>query len=234
MTANFTFEKLERDTLNEQVHRELRAAIMAARFAPGERLTVRAISAAFGVSTMPVRAAFARLAAEKAVMPLANGTISIPRLTRQRFDELAELRVLLEGTATEKAAALMTDVELAELDRLDDVLKAAAAAGDADTYLQHNQVFKFTIYNAARGPVLADLIERIWLQIGPLLRLYTSDFASEMPARGRNEIIAALRRRDAAAARLATERDIRSGTGFLLRVAWFPDQPANGSDEGDG
>lgn len=201
---------------------------MSARFEPGQRLTVRAISAAFGVSTMPVRAAFARLAAERAVTPLANGTIAIPRLTRDRFDELVELRLLLEGKAAEKAAARVTDDDLTDLRRLCDGLAASAAAGDVDAYLRRDQSFKFQIYQIARAPALADLIERIWLQIGPLLRLYGSDIRNPAAGDGRAAIVAALAARDAEGTRRALESDIRRGTAVLLRQARFD---AAASDE---
>jgi len=201
---------------------------MSARFEPGQRLTVRAISAAFGVSTMPVRAAFARLAAERAVTPLANGTIAIPRLTRDRFDELVELRLLLEGKAAEKAATRVTDADLADLQRICDDLAASAAAGDVDAYLRRDQGFKFQIYRIARAPALADLIERIWLQIGPLLRLYGSDIRNPAAGDGRAAIIAALAGRDGERTRLALENDIRRGTTVLLRLARFD---AAGGDE---
>ena len=47
------FQHLGRDPLHERVYRQLRDAIIAAKFEPGEKLTVRAISTAFGTSTMP-------------------------------------------------------------------------------------------------------------------------------------------------------------------------------------
>ncbi|WP_454683324.1 GntR family transcriptional regulator [Ancylobacter moscoviensis] len=225
MTEQVVFEKLERDPLHERVHRELRSAIIAARFEPGQKLTVRAISSAFGVSTMPVRAAFARLAAEKAVTALANGTISIPLLTREQFDELIELRMLLEGIATEKAARVITDEEIEALQLIAGELHEAAQANDADAYLRLNQQFKFAIFKAARAPALEDLIERLWLQIGPFMRHYAADIRGQLDTDRYDAVIAALRRADGRTARAAMEEDVAGGAVFLKRVAVFAEEP---------
>src|ERR1022692_5321497 len=68
-------KKISWEPLHEIAYRELRRAIMSARYAPGETLTVRATASALGVSPMPVRAAFSRLIAERAVEALGNGTV---------------------------------------------------------------------------------------------------------------------------------------------------------------
>lgn len=226
MTEQVVFEKLERDPLHERVHRELRSAIIAARFEPGQKLTVRAISSAFGVSTMPVRAAFARLAAEKAVTALANGTISIPLLTREQFDELVELRILLEGVATEKAARLIEPGEIEELGQIAAALHDAVQANDADNYLQLNQKFKFTIFRAARAAALEDLIERLWLQVGPFMRHYAADIRGQLDTDQYDAVIASLRRRDGITARAAMEADVAGGAEFLKRTAVFAEDAA--------
>ncbi|MFT0858939.1 GntR family transcriptional regulator [Ancylobacter sp. G4_0304] len=226
MTEQVVFEKLERDPLHERVHRELRSAIIAARFEPGQKLTVRSISAAFGVSTMPVRAAFARLAAEKAVTPLANGTISIPVLTREQFNELMELRMLLEGIATEKAARLIMPDEISSLQLIAGGLHEAAQANDADGYLQLNQQFKFAVFKAARAPVLEDLIERLWLQIGPFMRHYAADIRGQLDTDQYDAVIDALRRGDGRTARAAMEADVAGGAEFLQRTAVFAEEAA--------
>lgn len=221
MKAEVAFERLEREPLHERVYRQLRSAIIAARFEPGRKLTVRSISSAFGVSTMPVRAAFTRLVAEKAVAAQANGTIIIPIITKTQFDELIELRIYLEGLAAIKAAGRISLEELVELQRFAAKLREAAETNDADAYLQLNQNFKFALFRAARSPALEDLIERIWLQIGPFMRHYASDVRGQIDTDQYSAVIDALRRGDADAAREAMEKDIVAGARFIEQVASF-------------
>ena len=55
------------DNLQEQLYQNLRAALLAGTFKPGERLKIRDLAAAWGTSPMPVRAALQRLVAEGAL-----------------------------------------------------------------------------------------------------------------------------------------------------------------------
>jgi DNA-binding GntR family transcriptional regulator len=222
MTTEYPdFEKLERDPMHERVYRALRNAIFTASFKPGQKLTVRGISEAFEVSTMPVRAAFTRLVAERVLTAQGNGTITIPILTRATFDELVGLRVLLEGIAAERAAALITQAELAALDRLAEALTAATTENDANAYLEGNFQFKFAVFRAARSPALEDLIERIWLQISPFMRFFTEDVRGQADSDRHMETVAALRRSDGDGARAAMREDILGGAEFLRQHAKF-------------
>ncbi len=227
MTNYPDFEKLERDPMHERVYRALRNAIFTASFTPGQKLTVRGISDAFEVSTMPVRAAFTRLVAEKALTAQANGTITVPVLTRAIFDELVGLRVLLEGIAAARAAPLITEAELTALDGFSAALTAATTGNDAKAYLEGNFQFKFAVFRAARSPALEDLIERVWLQISPFMRFFTEDVRGQADTDQHVETVAALRRRDGEGARAAMQNDILGGAEFLHRYAKFAEpEPA--------
>jgi DNA-binding GntR family transcriptional regulator len=209
-------KKLSRDPLHERTYSELRDAIMSAAFAPGDRLTVRGIAAQFGISAMPVRAAFARLIAEKAVVQNANGTIEIPHMTREHYRELIMLRALLEGRAAEIAASRITPEELEALRLLGDRLTEASKAADAKAYITLNQKFKFAVVAAAKSPVLAELVEQLWMRVGPFMRFYAADVHIQHELDKHVEAVGAMARGDAAAARLAIERDILDGAEFLF------------------
>ena len=210
------------EPLHDKIYRELRAAIMAAKFAPGQKLTVRTIAEVMGVSPMPIRAAFLRLVADKAVELRSNGSIALPELSRPKFEELIDLRIDLEGLAAEKAATKITSKELVELERIAHALTKAAERDEADAYLEQNQKFKFAVFEAARLPVLLDLIERLWMQIGPFMRYYSKGIRRQLEIDQHEAVLAALRAGDAKAARRAMERDIADGAKFLLKVASFP------------
>ncbi len=57
---------VESETMADKVYQQLREALMSGRFAPGQALSLRGVAEAVGSSTMPVRAALTRLAAERA------------------------------------------------------------------------------------------------------------------------------------------------------------------------
>jgi len=211
---------LARDPLHQRAYEELRNALMAGRFAPGEKLKIRETAERMQISTMPVRAAFSRLVAERAVSQASTGSIVIPTMTSDQVGELMTLRAHLEGMATERATPLLTEADLRGLEKLVEKTINAAANKDSAGYLRNNQNFKFTIYKAAQMPGLFDLIERLWLQIGPFM----SHYARGMPYplskdTHKQEILAALKRRDPIEARKALEKDVLYGMDFLKKIA---------------
>lgn len=213
--------KLSREPLHDRVYKELRRALMAAHFTPGEQLTLRATAERLGVSVMPVRAAFNRLVAERAVTLLPNGSLVIPQMSANRFEELVELRLKLEGLAANKAAKTISPAELDVLARISDDLTSAGTAGDGERYLDLNNAFKFTIYEASRSPELFSLIEAIWLQFGPFMHNYAKDVRVQTVDDRHDEILAALRAGDGDEAQKAMEADIAGGAKFLATVATF-------------
>src|SRR5690606_18696518 len=83
----------------------------------GERINIEALARRLEVSPTPVREALARLEADGLVRkrPLAGYTAT-PLLTRAEFDELVEMRLILEPAAARRVAA--RDLPAADLARL--------------------------------------------------------------------------------------------------------------------
>ncbi|RBP14005.1 GntR family transcriptional regulator [Roseiarcus fermentans] len=163
------FAPITHFTLYERVYEELRKAIMAGRFASGDSLTIRGVAQQFGTSAMPVREALRRLATEGAVEVLANRTIRIPLMTKERLDELHTIRVALESEAARLAASRATEAELQAIESLNNDFIETSRASDVGKTLAANQRFHFAVYAAARAPTLLSLIGMLWLQAGPWL-----------------------------------------------------------------
>lgn len=94
-----------RVTLADGVYESVKALIMDHVLAPGGRVTIDALARQLGVSPTPVREALARLESEGLVRkrPLAGYTTT-PLLTRAEFEDLFEMRMLLEPAAARRAA----------------------------------------------------------------------------------------------------------------------------------
>ena len=78
------------DNLQEQLYQNLRAALLAGTFKPGERLKIRDLAAAWGTSPMPVRAALLRLVAEGALLRVAVKGWDVPGYVHPRHAEALE------------------------------------------------------------------------------------------------------------------------------------------------
>lgn len=112
---------------------------------------------------------------------------------------------------------MLTPADVQRLREIDDTLAAAIKSGDAGTYMQANYDFHFTLYRAQPQKTLTQLIETLWLQVGPYMRtLYGRVPNSELNDRHRGAI-AAIEAKDADALRDAIAADISDGMGMLGR-----------------
>ncbi|WP_225783442.1 GntR family transcriptional regulator [Xenophilus sp. Marseille-Q4582] len=103
-------------SLAEDVYDAIFNQLMALKIAPGERITVDALVKELNVSHTPIREALGRLEGEGLVVKQhLVGFRAAPQITRRRFDELYELRLLLEPPAAAKAALAMNAERLALL-----------------------------------------------------------------------------------------------------------------------
>lgn len=196
-------------TLQDGTYLKLRQWLSVGRFLPGERLKIKQLAEAIGVGVMPVRAALQRLAAEGALSNVPNCGVTVPQLSRLEFDDVLQNRLLLEGEAAERGALRLSAAQLDELARLGESMQRAIVADDLKRYLADNEDFHLILYRAAGSPMLINLIETVWLRIGPLSNRIHDDphvWASMNDAHA--ELLVALRRRDAPAVRRAIERDL--------------------------
>jgi len=102
--------------LAEEAYEAIFAQLMALRIAPGSRITVDNLARELNVSQTPIREALGRLEGEGLVIKThLIGYSAAPQITRRRFDELYDLRLLLEPAAAQRAARTMDAGRLANL-----------------------------------------------------------------------------------------------------------------------
>lgn len=201
---------------HDRVYRTLRGRIMHGELAPGAALTLRGIAKEFDVSMTPAREAVRRLAAEGALTLSPSGRATTPVLSRERIEELAALRALIE---TELASRALPRAHIALIDRLQTINAAIAeriAHHDAVGYISTNLEFHRTLYLRAQAPAMLAMAETVWLQLGPTMRkLYGRLNRSDLPA-GHRQIVAALRAGDEPGLRLAVRTDVTQGLRMLV------------------
>ncbi|ANG64631.1 GntR family transcriptional regulator [Marinobacterium aestuarii] len=210
-------------TVNQKVYLSLRHALMCGEIPPGRALTIRELAATLEVSPMPVREALRQLAAESALEIQGNRRVLVPKMTAMKFQELLEARVALESHAAERAMPYIDKAGLAELEQLDARVDAAYERGDHAQVSICNQQFHRRLYSANPHQVTLTLIESLWLQLGPFMRLATTELAGHYQIDRHNEALDAIRRHDAFALRLAISADIRDGIGFVITSGLFQD-----------
>lgn len=91
--------------LAEDVYEAIFNKLMSLEIAPGGRVTVDGLVRELEVSHTPIREALGRLEGEGLVVKThLVGYSAAPQITRRRFDELYDLRLLLEPAAARRAA----------------------------------------------------------------------------------------------------------------------------------
>ena len=216
--GQFGLGRIERETVQERVYSILRDKLMRGSFAPGQKLKIAELAQALGTSAMPVRDALNRLAAERAVESLPNRGVRVPALSKNSLEDLREARFAVEGLAVERAAVHMSGETLAVLRRLIEAQSATDAERVSEGSAEQNRAFHFAIYRQSQSSVLMPIIESLWLQCGPYLRIASQMFDGR-EGRGTDfhvDIVDALARGDSMAARLALQSDI--GRAFDLVI----------------
>lgn len=213
--------------LHEVVYQRLNKALMAGQIRSGQKLTSRKLAKELGTSDMPVRAALTKLQALRALEQLPNGSHVLPPMTRERFSDLVQSRMICEPALTEIAARHIKPADLRAIRKEASALTQSARDQDIDAYLLHNYEFKFSIYRAASSDSMLFLIETIWLQVGPFLRQFGGRFGGNLSGilelDYHEEIVEALARGDGKAAAELMHKDISEGFAFLLQNADFAD-----------
>ncbi len=217
-------EKKEQDgSVRASVHAELRLRFLTGRITPGTHLSTRRLAHELGVSQMPVRDALGRLAADGAVDIRSKRRIIVPPMTAARHADLLVCRELLEPAAAQAAIARLDDVAIQRLEVVDKAIGDALDSGDVDAYMRANHEFHFTIYRAQPHPTLVQLIETLWLQFGPYMRIVYDRYDRERLADQHVCAIRAIRRRRAADLSRAILLDIRDGMNLLQRNGFAVD-----------
>jgi DNA-binding GntR family transcriptional regulator len=208
----------------------LRAEIVAGEWSPGERITEQALCKRYGVSRTPLREALKILETQGllALLPNRGAVIAEPTLE----DTVEKLRVMgaLEALAAVIACEQASAKAMAALERLHGQMMAAHAARDAARYFALNGRAHRAIVLAAGNRTLAALHESLSRQVE--LARHLANFRESLSDESKQEheaIIAALLRRDGAAAQEAVERHIAT---VLRKIrATRPDGPCGAGND---
>jgi len=220
-TADDADETLEvSPVLHASIYEELRRRLITGKIVPGVGLSTRGLAGEMGVSQMPVRDALSRLAAEGAVEIRSKRKIVVPPMTPERFDDLLHCRLLMEPDAAVKAMPHINAARLRQLREIDAAMDAAIASGDVLGYMENNFAFHFAIYRAGDRPIQTRLIEALWLQFGPFMRVVYGRFGTANLVDQHRIALDAIEAGDADALYKAIAGDIADGMGLIGRNSW--------------
>src|SRR5882757_318167 len=131
MASPVPIPRVRRSTLGEEVYETLKALVMEHTLPPGDRINIDALARELDVSPTPVREGLARLESDGLVRkrPLAGYTVT-PLLTREEFNDMFDMRLLLECAAARWAAERASGQLRSEITRQ---AKISATPAQTDT-----------------------------------------------------------------------------------------------------
>lgn len=209
----------EIETRGNEAYEALRHALISGQFVPGQKLTLRALAGALGMSVTPIREAIHRLTAERALEASANRSVRIPPMTQAKILELMDIRITVEGLAAERAAANASPSDIRMLRQLALEIVAARQHDNTAADISKLTEFQFALYRLSEMPHLVQLIESLWLQTGSCLRLLYPDYIKSLKHDWRGQLIRALEAGDPEEARSAVESDIRPALSYIAQLA---------------
>lgn len=202
----------------EFAYTRLRAAIHDGRIKPGDRVREADLAEWLGISRTPVRDALKRLETDGLLTSAPRRGLVVAELDQQQVSELYAMRDVLEGLAARLAAQHATPAEIAAMR---DLLERQTRTphDDLPSLARLNRLFHEVVYRAARNRYLVDVLDSFERSLALLPG--TTYAAAGRPAvalEQHSALLAAIERRDAAAAETRARTHIRDAERIRLRM----------------
>ncbi|MGX9854544.1 GntR family transcriptional regulator [Limimaricola variabilis] len=208
---------IPKENLGDRAYSTIRDALMRGQLKPGEKLLLRPVSKQFGISVTPMREAFLRLISIDALALDHRGTVVVPTLTAEQLLEIRGIRLDLEGRAAAAAARRATPEAIEGLAQIHHQIGSCLERREFNDAVDLNTRFHLELCRIAELPILLEIVENLWVRCGPIIsHLYDAGIPDWSP-HPHDQVIDALRARDAEAARAAIQWDIEHGGQGLLR-----------------
>src|ERR1017187_1908908 len=217
---NMEMAKLQRDRLVDAVYQSLRQAILDSSIPPSERLNVEELAQKLGVSLTPVRHAVQQLATEGLLEIKPRSGTFVTELSAQNVEETLEIRRALECLAAETVVDKITHQDLRRLrELLKSLRKPVRSDRDRAGHDQDNSEFHCILIRASGNQRLAEIYETLNTHL-KIARIHAprEDWLSRLDEEQaeHEEIVDALERRDADAAKQALTKHIRRAKDVLV------------------
>ena len=195
----------------------IRQAIVDGSLSPGERLKEEELARKLGISRTPVREALLVLQAEGLVDATPNRGAIVRAHDAEDLDDLYQMRALLEGYATRRAAVRVTDEVIAGLWASCERFAGLAEEGDVRDVVQENLLFHSAILDAAGSARLAGMVRKV-IELPLVYKSYIwySPDQRRISVHYHRQITRALEMRDAERAELIMKEHVFEARDLLV------------------
>jgi DNA-binding GntR family transcriptional regulator len=188
--------RIRHQSVTDQVAGELRRMVLARHFSPGERLTQEKVAKLLGVSTMPVREAMLRLAAEGLIVAEPNRSFAVAHTTLNDLRDIFWTFGVVGGQLSRMACENADDELIATL-AFHHRTYLTVLEDEDDRFEQNWQFFR-AINLAARSPRIVWTLRSTLRFFPDLLNAYPG--TARLAARWQKDLLRDFKKRDSDAA----------------------------------
>lgn len=190
----------------DQVTKEIRRSILSGSLKPGQRFSLREISAQLGISFIPVREALRQLEAQGLVITRPGKSASVAPLSQEDLRGIYRLRRQLEPDIAARSCTLLDESDYDRIERYVDMFGDESLGVD-EVYEAHHQ-FHLELLRPAATAWDLRILEGLWHAAERYVRLAFLQLDAEPREHHRREhahaeLVETFRFRDPARAALA-------------------------------
>lgn len=146
----------------ESVYAHLLSQLLNMECKPNTRLKIGKIAEECGVSETPVREALRQLEIEGYVEITPNRGATAVGFTKEKIEEISEIRGVLEGYLTRVSIDYLSIHDLSILEDMNRQMEDVAKRGDYESYIVLNKQFHRSIYEHTHKDEWLRLIDQLW------------------------------------------------------------------------
>jgi DNA-binding GntR family transcriptional regulator len=154
-------DKVRPISIASQVCEQLREKVLTGQLLPGQRLVERQLGEAMGVSQVTVREALHLLEREGLVTKKANTATFVTDLSREKLQEIIEIRLQLEPLAMRLARRGLTPAATRQLQELVDRINGAVKIQNIYSASRADFEFHQIIWEIGRNQTLARMLTQL-------------------------------------------------------------------------
>lgn len=205
-------------SLRQTVTDKLRDAILAGRFAPGQRIVERDLWQSLGISRTVVREALQHLQAEGLINIIPHKGPVVATLTAEEVRELYVVRGALEALAGEGFARNATDDQVARLREALEYLRRPEASASTESLLAAKNAFYAILLEGCGNRIVGQMLTQINNRV-TLLRRVSLGTDGRLPRTiaELEAVVSAIEARDPERARIMCARHVESAAEVVGR-----------------
>lgn len=147
-------------TLKEQAYEKLKSLVLNRTLVPGQAMTEVSLSQSLGISRTPVRQALSRLASEGLIVEV-DGRLQVRLITRKESEDVAELRMAIEGHTSRLLSRMPMDARSLESARginqaMASLLDSDGTCRDLPEFFQYNREFHLEMVGLTHNTLLIE------------------------------------------------------------------------------